>query len=93
MENDTALQAKNKVAAKARVSNKYNASLKICPYVFIAPFILFYLAFNIFPILYSFITSFTNWDGFSAATFVGLQNYKLVFTQDPSFWKSLEIQY
>lgn len=89
MENETVLQTKNKVAAKASVANKYSLSLKVWPYLFVAPFILCYLAFNIFPILYSFIISFTNWDGFSAATFVGLENYKLVFTQDPSFWKSL----
>ncbi len=60
-------------------------------YAFIAPNILGFLAFTIFPILFSLFISFTNWDytqGFGAITFIGLQNY-LDIWKDPWFTDSL----
>ena len=42
--------------------------------IFIAPAISLFFLFFILPILFLFVTSFTNWDGISAE-FVGLENY------------------
>ena len=39
--------------------------------------------------LYSLKLSFYDWNGFGTKTFVGLQNYKILFTRDPLFLKSL----
>ena len=61
------------------------------PYIFVAPFILTYIAFYIYPMLYSFLISFTDWTAVTLdnRNFVGLKNYIRVFTSDPLFWKSI----
>lgn len=55
----------------------------------ILPYFLLYIAFGLFPILFSLGVSFTSWDGIGEMTFVGLKNYVRVFTQDKYFYKSL----
>ena len=64
-------------------------SKKKAPYAMIAPYFILYLAFGLFPILFSLGVSFTSWDGIGEAAFVGLKNYKRVFTQDKFFYKSM----
>lgn len=53
----------------------------------ILPYFLLYIAFGLFPILFSLGVSFTSWDGIGEMTFVGLKNYVRVFTQDKYFYK------
>jgi len=49
---------------------------RLTPYLFIAPAMVFYLGFLIYPMLVSLYTSFFDWDGMSAVTnFVGFKNY------------------
>lgn len=75
-----------------REMNRSGKSSKYCvfwPIVFIAPFFIFFLVFNFFPILYSFYMSFLDWNGYGDKVFVGFANYKAIFTKDTSFWKSL----
>uniref|UniRef100_UPI003FF0B544 carbohydrate ABC transporter permease n=1 Tax=Eisenbergiella tayi TaxID=1432052 RepID=UPI003FF0B544 len=55
----------------------------------ILPYFLLYIAFGLFPILSSLGVSFTSWDGIGDVIFIGLANYKRVFTQDKFFYKSL----
>lgn len=57
--------------------------------LFIAPWILGFLAFQLYPIIYTFVLSFTSYTGLGAMQFIGLQNYVRMFTQDPLFWTSL----
>lgn len=59
------------------------------PLFFTAPFILFFLAFNLYPIIYSIGLSFTDWSGIGDKVFVGLDNYIRIFTKDATFLKSL----
>ena len=59
------------------------------PSFFLGPFCICFLAFNLFPILYSFYMSFLDWNGYSTKTFVGLNNYITIFTKDKLFWRSL----
>ena len=75
----------------AMKKNKKIKKLGKWPYLFIAPFLLSYLSFYMYPMLYSFIISFTDWTAvkLNEKTFVGLQNYIRVFTKDPLFWKSI----
>lgn len=61
----------------------------VWPYVFIVPFFLIYITFNFYPLIYSFVISLTEWDGFRESKFVGLQNYVNIFTKDPYFLKSI----
>lgn len=59
-------------------------------YSFIAPFFILYFTFNFFPVLYSLVLSFTEWDGLGDMKFVGLQNYIRMFTTDPYFLMSIK---
>ncbi|WP_099223024.1 carbohydrate ABC transporter permease [Listeria costaricensis] len=55
---------------------------------FVSPYFLIYCVFGLVPILYTLYLSFTNWDGFSTPTFVGLDNYTRLL-QDDLFFKSV----
>lgn len=50
--------------------------------------LIIYMIFGIIPIFISFYYSFMTWDGFSAMSFVGIENYITAF-QDSTFWMSL----
>ena len=60
----------------------------ISGYLFILPNVLGFLAFTIFPILFAFGITFTEWDLSKAPQFTGLQNFATLF-QDDLFWKAL----
>lgn len=51
-------------------------------YLFLFPALAFFLVFSVYPILYSFVMSFTNWPIMGPVQFVGLQNYSQVLS-DP----------
>ena len=59
------------------------------PYFFVAPFVIGYLVFNLFPTLYSFYISLFDWNGISNMDWVGIKNYVTIFTKDALYWKSL----
>lgn len=59
------------------------------PTVFVAPFIICFLLFSLFPIIYSFGLSFTDWSGIGEKKFIGLGNYVRIFTKDITFLESL----
>jgi cellobiose transport system permease protein len=62
------------------------------PVIFLAPYFIFYLMFFIFPTIYSFVISLTDWDsiaGEANRSFVGFVNYIRLFTTDKLFIKSL----
>lgn len=62
---------------------------KIWPYIFVAPYIIAFGLFNLYPTLYSLFISFFNWNGIAPKQFVGFQNYITLLTKDTLFWKSL----
>jgi len=53
---------------------------KIIPTLFILPIVILNLLVILGPSLSSIYYSFTNWNGISAAEFIGLQNYAKIFT-------------
>jgi multiple sugar transport system permease protein len=60
-------------------------------YFFVAPFVLVFCVFNLWPTLYTFILSFTDLRGLRGGmdfTFVGLANFNKLVT-DPYFWGAL----
>ncbi|MEH7335942.1 sugar ABC transporter permease [Neobacillus drentensis] len=63
----------------------------IVPLLFIAPWIIGFLAFTLGPLLYSLFISFFDWPIVGEAKFIGLDNYKTMFTEDPLFWESLGV--
>jgi multiple sugar transport system permease protein len=61
------------------------------PYLFLSPFFLLFGIFGIFPIVFSFVLMFQQWDpvqGLGAMQFVGLENIRFTL-EDPWVWKSL----
>ncbi len=58
------------------------------PYVFVFPFVALFLAFSVYPLVYTFRLSFTNWRGVGAAEWVGWDNYTYLLTS-AAFWNSL----
>lgn len=58
--------------------------------VFIAPWLIAFLAFDLIPTLSAFWYSFTNWDVLSGRSdWIGLDNYRRMFTEDRLYWKSV----
>lgn len=58
-------------------------------YLYVAPFIAVFLAFQLFPILYTFYVSLFSWKAIGGREFLGLQNYVWLFADDPKFWRSV----
>lgn len=58
-------------------------------YLFISPMVLGFVAFLLGPILMAFAMSFTDWSLFKTTNFIGFDNYKTVFTNDPVFWETV----
>jgi multiple sugar transport system permease protein len=57
--------------------------------VFVAPWILSFLLFDLIPTGAAFYYSFTDWSVLSPnTTYIGLDNYREMFTGDRLFWKS-----
>ena len=54
-------------------------------FVMISPFIVFFLLFTVIPIVSSIVLSFTSYDMISTPTFVGLDNYRRLITNDDTF--------
>lgn len=59
------------------------------PYLFLLPPLLIYSVWILAPTVYTMYLSLTDWDGVSDPRFVGLANFKRVFTSDRSFRQSL----
>jgi multiple sugar transport system permease protein len=58
-------------------------------WLFIAPVVVGMLAFYFIPILVSLFTSFTNWDGLTSYSVVGLENYQRLLGADQFFRRTL----
>ncbi len=59
-------------------------------YLFIAPSIIGFSIFVIYPLVTSIYYALTQWDAVSAPIFIGLKNFIFMFQSDPSFWPSLK---
>ncbi len=73
-----------KLNQKKKMRNVNNAA-----YAFIAPFVIVFLIFSVYPVLRTLQISFTNYKGFGEMDFAGLKNYARVL-QDKFFWTSLK---
>ncbi|MFT8358617.1 carbohydrate ABC transporter permease [Bifidobacterium aquikefiri] len=71
-----------------RNRRKPNYSLAIASLLFLLPALLFYIVFELWPIIQTIWYSFYNWNGIDVSTFIGLQNYKTVFS-DPELYGSI----
>lgn len=72
----------------------YHARLKLSGFLFVAPIMLFFLLFNVYPMLRALQISFTNYNLLEPPVYVGARNYMRVFA-DPNFRKAalVTVQY
>ena len=73
------IKGKRKLAAEGSFREQFPM------FVMISPFILFFFIFTIVPIVSSIFLSFTSYDMISSPTFVGLENYRRLITNDTTF--------
>ncbi|MFC4828486.1 carbohydrate ABC transporter permease [Agromyces aurantiacus] len=63
--------------------------LKLSPYLYISPFFILFLVTGLFPIAYTAVISFMDWDLVrNTGTFIGFDQYAYVLSQ-PKFWIAL----
>ena len=63
--------------------------MKVAPYFFIAPAVIYIICVTIIPMIMALPISFTNWSALSPRKkFVGLANYKTLI-HDKDFWSSM----
>jgi len=58
-------------------------------YLFIAPCVILFLVFVFIPVIASFFLGFTKYNVINPPRWVGLDNYRQIFFNDPRFWKAL----
>jgi cellobiose transport system permease protein len=88
---DAMLQTRSVGGPKPRrlPGKKRNRTAKIAPYVFISPYFFIYIAFSLFPIIYTFAISLNDWNGFNNPVYVGAKNY-LALLKDERFFGALK---
>jgi len=74
---------------KGLSSINYFISKRLTPYLFISPFFILFLVFWVWPIIMSFYYSLLRWDGMSEPIFIGILNYKKLFS-DSLFYQALK---
>ncbi len=52
------------------------------PYLFILPFFILFFVFQLIPLLWTIVISFTKWNGIGKPVNVGFTNYKMLFSDD-----------
>jgi raffinose/stachyose/melibiose transport system permease protein len=68
---------------------KYKWSTKLGITLFLAPTMLVFTMFYLVPIVSVFVTGFTEWNGFTAPEFIGLDNYINLISYDDTFLASI----
>ena len=71
-------------------SNKGRRRTMLTAYLFIAPVLIYSIAFNFAPMFASFYLSLTKYNMLTPPTFVGWANYVRVIKDDPVFWTALK---
>jgi multiple sugar transport system permease protein len=72
-------------AGKTRLGLKRGS---LSPYLYLAPFLLFFIVFEIYPIFQGLYVSLTRWDLATPPRFIGLANYAGLL-RDTLFWTAL----
>ena len=57
-------------------------------YLFISPFFLRFVIFQLYPLIWSFVLGFYKWNGLTQKVFVGLDNYRMLLN-DGQFWTAM----
>lgn len=79
--------------APASAARKRRQPLKetIVPYLFLAPWLIGLVGITLGPMMASLYLSFTDYSLLKAPNFIGFENYIKMFTNDPKFYKAVEV--
>jgi multiple sugar transport system permease protein len=69
-------------------AGKHRKNINNIAYLFLAPFIIVFLIFSVYPVLRTLYLSFTSYPGYGEPAWVGLDNYVRVIN-DKFFWSAL----
>jgi multiple sugar transport system permease protein len=75
-------------------AQNYRQRDKLIGMLFVAPLVVYFIVFLLFPTAAALYFSFTKWNMRSDATWIGFQNYEKLFTDSnayPYFWHSLRV--
>ncbi len=81
-------------ATRRRARPARHKSDGLAGYIFLSPWLLGFAAITAIPMLMSLYLSFTNYDvlsDWSSTEWVGLDNYRQMMTEDPSFWHAVRV--
>jgi multiple sugar transport system permease protein len=80
----------NRKRGRTRGGMSRNAGSDVrAAYLFIAPAVIGFLVFVGYPLIRSFYLALTKYNGLTDPVFVGLGNFRRLFTTDPAFWPAL----
>ncbi|QGQ97518.1 sugar ABC transporter permease [Paenibacillus psychroresistens] len=71
---------------------KWVRSKNVTGYLFISPWLIGLFVFTLFPLLYSIVLSFTDWNLLEKANFIGLSNYDKM-AHDDTFWAAIKVTF
>ncbi|HEY4552725.1 MAG TPA: sugar ABC transporter permease [Bacillaceae bacterium] len=74
------------LSLKAKIKKNWNKYGLV--YIFLIPVLIHFAIFQLFPILFSFVLTFTNWPLIGEPKFIGLKNWLALFN-DPMAWKAI----
>lgn len=83
------LTRRTRAAPGGPVKLSFGSKNTLAAYVFILPTIIGFVVLVLYPVASSLYHAFTEWSGISAARWIGLENFRYLFEQDPTFWPSL----
>ncbi|KWX81468.1 hypothetical protein AMQ83_34065 [Paenibacillus riograndensis] len=66
----------------------WNRQIRYAPFLYISPYFILFGIFSLYPIIYSFYLSLTEWNGSREKLFIGMDNYAALM-KDHYFWLSL----
>lgn len=88
MEAKLKIKSEKKSKAKSLFKSDYYAKERRSAYLFVLAPVLQFFLFSFVPLLVSLYAGFTDWSSIGTPEFIGLQNFKEIFT-DVNFWKSI----
>ena len=76
------------VQRKPKGAAAFFTNRKVVPYVFVAPFVIYFLLIYLYPTISTILMSFQRIDGPTTSTWIGLKNYEKLFSRN--FIQALE---
>lgn len=84
---------KRNIYSKAKKMSKSEKREGLAGYLFMLPTIIGFTLFVAYPLIASVYYSLTEWDGFLPPKFIGLDNFKFILFNDPTFIQSLKVTF